>query len=111
MEKIGWAKAKKTPPKLQLGDIRPVADEKTLEALIAALRERRIWSAGLDVYADEPRVPAELVAMEQVVLLPHVGSATGPTRDAMARLVVDNLRAFARGEGPLTPVDETPWRG
>ena len=81
------------------------------DALIAALRERRIWSAGLDVYADEPRVPAELVAMEQVVLLPHVGSATGPTRDAMARLVVDNLRAFARGEGPLTPVDETPWRG
>ncbi len=78
-------------------------------ALIAALRDRRILSAGLDVYAGEPAVPAELVAMEHVVLLPHVGSATGPTRDAMARLVIDNLVSFARGEGPLTPVGETPW--
>jgi len=49
------------------------------------------------------------VAMEHVVLLPHVGSATGPTRDAMARLVADNIKSFARGEGPLTPVEETPW--
>jgi lactate dehydrogenase-like 2-hydroxyacid dehydrogenase len=79
------------------------------DALIAALRERRILGAGLDVYAGEPAVPSALVEMDHVVLLPHVGSATGPTRDAMARLVVDNLRSFARGDGPLTPVEETPW--
>ena len=79
-------------------------------ALIAALREKRILTAGLDVFAAEPEVPAELVAMEHVVLLPHVGSATGPTRDLMSQLVVDNLASFASGRGPLTPVAETPWR-
>ncbi len=78
-------------------------------ALIAALRERRILSAGLDVFRDEPATPPELVAMEHVVLLPHVGSATGPTREAMANLVVQNIESFARGDGPLTPVAETPW--
>ena len=79
-------------------------------ALISALREKRILTAGLDVFADEPRVPAELVAMEHVVLLPHVGSATGPTRDLMSQLVVDNLVAVVDGGAPLTPVAETPWR-
>ena len=79
------------------------------DALVAALRAGTILGAGLDVYEDEPRVRPDLVAMEHVTLLPHVGSATGPTREAMARLVVDNIRAFARGEGPLTPVAETPW--
>ena len=78
-------------------------------ALIAALRERRILSAGLDVFAGEPEVPAELVAMDQVVLLPHVGSASHATRDAMSALVVDNALSFAAGRGPLTPVAETPW--
>ncbi|MFV0281623.1 MAG: 2-hydroxyacid dehydrogenase [Rhodoblastus sp.] len=79
------------------------------EALVAALRDRKILTAGLDVYADEPNVPAELVEMEHVVLLPHVGSGTKYTRDAMGRLVVDNLGSFIGGRGPLTPVAETPW--
>ena len=78
-------------------------------ALIAALREGRILSAGLDVFAGEPEVPAELIAMDHVVLLPHVGSASHATRDAMSALVVDNVVSFAAGRGPLTPVAETPW--
>jgi lactate dehydrogenase-like 2-hydroxyacid dehydrogenase len=78
-------------------------------ALIAALRERKIMTAGLDVFADEPRVPQELIDMEHVVLLPHVGSASVHTRNAMGQLVVDNLLSYAAGRGPLTPVAETPW--
>ena len=80
-------------------------------ALIAALREGRILSAGLDVFAGEPDVPAELIAMDHVVLLPHVGSASHATRDAMSALVVDNALSYAAGRGPLTPVAETPWQG
>src|SRR5215470_18080420 len=79
------------------------------DALIAALKERKILSAGLDVYANEPNVPPELLAMDNVVLLPHVGSGSAPTRDAMNQLVVDNLLAWAAGKKPLTPVPETPW--
>lgn len=79
-------------------------------ALIAALREKRILTAALDVFADEPRVPGELMAMDHVVLLPHVGSASQHTRDAMSRLVVENLAAWADGNDVLTPVAETPWR-
>jgi lactate dehydrogenase-like 2-hydroxyacid dehydrogenase len=78
-------------------------------ALIAALKAGTILSAGLDVFVGEPRVPPELIAMEHVVLLPHVGSATAHTRDAMGQLVVDNLVAWAAGKPPLTPVPETPW--
>lgn len=78
-------------------------------ALIEALREKKILSAGLDVFADEPRVPKELIEMDHVVLLPHVGSASVETRRAMAQLVVDNLKSWADGKGPLTPVPETPW--
>lgn len=80
-------------------------------ALIQALRDKTILSAGLDVFADEPRVPAELIAMDHVVLLPHVGSASIETRRAMGQLVVDNLVSWFSGRGPLTPVAETPWRG
>ncbi|WP_186437991.1 2-hydroxyacid dehydrogenase [Chelatococcus daeguensis] len=83
-----------------------VVDEK---ALIAALRDRKILTAGLDVFEDEPRVPAELIAMDHVVLLPHVGSASVYTRNAMGRLVVDNLVSWFEGKGPKTPVAETPW--
>jgi lactate dehydrogenase-like 2-hydroxyacid dehydrogenase len=83
-----------------------VCDE---QALIAALRERKILTAGLDVFADEPNVPKELLEMEHVVLLPHVGSGTNHTRDAMGRLVVDNIASFIRDGAPLTPVVETPW--
>lgn len=78
-------------------------------ALIEALREKRILTAGLDVFAREPEVPADLIAMPHVVLLPHVGSASVTTRDAMNQLVVDNLVAVAQGHSPLTPIAETPW--
>lgn len=79
-------------------------------ALIKALQQKRILSAGLDVYAHEPEVPAELIAMDNVVLLPHVGSASVFTRSKMDQLVVDNILAWAAGKAPLTPVAETPWR-
>jgi lactate dehydrogenase-like 2-hydroxyacid dehydrogenase len=79
------------------------------EALIAALRERRILSAGLDVFADEPHVPQALIEMDHVVLTPHVGSGSEATRRAMEQLVVDNLVAWKDGRPPLTPVPETPW--
>jgi hypothetical protein len=79
-------------------------------ALIKALKEKRIMSAGLDVYAKEPDVPHELIAMENVVLFPHVGSASVYTREKMDQLIVDNILAWAAGKPPLTPVAETPWR-
>jgi lactate dehydrogenase-like 2-hydroxyacid dehydrogenase len=78
-------------------------------ALIKALQEKTIMSAGLDVFAREPEVPAELIAMDHVVLFPHLGSASVATRDKMDQLVVDNLLAWAAGKPPLTPVPETPW--
>ena len=78
-------------------------------ALIEALRNRTILSAGLDVFEDEPRVPQALIDMDQVVLLPHVGSASVHTRNAMGRLVADNLVSWFEHGRPLTPVAETPW--
>jgi len=84
-----------------------VVDE---EALISALKDRTILSAGLDVYLREPEVPQELIEMEHVVLFPHLGSASVYTRTQMDQLVVDNLLAWAAGRAPLTPVPETPWR-
>jgi lactate dehydrogenase-like 2-hydroxyacid dehydrogenase len=78
-------------------------------ALIAALRDRSIRAAGLDVFAHEPHVPPELVALPNAVLLPHVGSASVYTREAMGQLVVDNLRSWFHDGRPLTPVAETPW--
>jgi lactate dehydrogenase-like 2-hydroxyacid dehydrogenase len=80
------------------------------EALIEALREKRICAAGLDVFVNEPKVPAELIAMDNVVLFPHLGSATVFTRAQMDQLVVENLLSWAAGKGPLTPVPETPRR-
>ena len=76
-------------------------------ALIKALQDKTILTAGLDVYAHEPHVPAELIAMEHVVLFPHLGSASVHTRRQMDQLVVDNLLAWAEGKPPLTPVPET----
>ncbi len=78
-----------------------VVDE---QALIAALRHGVIKGAGLDVFEHEPDVPAELLAMDHVVLLPHVGSATKETRAAMAQLVLDNLAAHFSGQPLITPV-------
>jgi lactate dehydrogenase-like 2-hydroxyacid dehydrogenase len=73
-------------------------------ALIEALQQGRIAGAGLDVFADEPRVPAALIALDNVVLQPHVASATHPTRKAMGQLVIDNLAAHFAGKPLITPV-------
>jgi len=78
-------------------------------ALIKALREKKIHSAGLDVFFNEPEVPKEYLEMDNIVLFPHLGSATVFTRQKMEQLVVDNLLAWAAGKPLLTPVPETPW--
>jgi lactate dehydrogenase-like 2-hydroxyacid dehydrogenase len=80
-------------------------------ALIEALRTGAILAAGLDVFENEPHVPAGLIALDNSVLLPHVGSASEDTRNAMAECVVANLVAWSEDRPPLTPVPETPWRG
>jgi glyoxylate reductase len=67
-------------------------------ALVRELVSGRI-RAGLDVYAEEPNVPEELLGLPNVVLTPHIGSATGRTREAMTRVLVDNILALERGEG------------
>jgi lactate dehydrogenase-like 2-hydroxyacid dehydrogenase len=85
-----------------------VVDE---EAMIAALKSGAILAAGLDVFANEPAVPDELKAMQNVVLLPHIGSASVVTRNAMDQLVVDNLKAWFAGKPPLSPIAETPVKG
>src|SRR5438874_7232621 len=77
-------------------------------ALIAALKSGTILAAGLDVFEKEPNVPDELRALQNVVLLPHIGSASVVTRNAMDQLVVDNLKSWFAGKPPLTPVAETP---
>ena len=73
-------------------------------ALVEALVDGRLGGAGLDVFADEPRVPEALFKLDHVVLQPHVGSATVETRRAMGDLVVENLAAHFAGKPPLTPV-------
>ena len=80
-------------------------------ALIAALKEGRLAGAGLDVFANEPSVPADLIALENVVLLPHVGGATDHVMMMVGARLVENVRSFAGGKGPLDPVAETPWKG
>jgi lactate dehydrogenase-like 2-hydroxyacid dehydrogenase len=73
-------------------------------ALIEALQSGKLGAAGLDVFADEPRVPEAFLAMENVVLQPHVASATHQTRKAMGQLVIDNLAAYFAGRPLVTPV-------
>ncbi len=73
-------------------------------ALVELLQAGRLGGAALDVFADEPRVPEALLAMDNVVLAPHVGSATHKTRRAMADLVIDNLAAHFANKPLLTPV-------
>jgi glyoxylate reductase len=81
----------------------PVVDE---QALIAALQAGRIAGAGLDVYESEPvHSSSPLLAMENVITLPHVGSATEATRQAMVDLATDNVLAVLQGKPPLTPVN------
>ncbi|MBN8557889.1 MAG: D-glycerate dehydrogenase [Proteobacteria bacterium] len=74
-------------------------------ALAAALREGRLAAAGLDVFEGEPKVHPELLACRNVVLTPHIGSATVPTRRAMARLAADNLIGYLLHGNPLTPLN------
>jgi lactate dehydrogenase-like 2-hydroxyacid dehydrogenase len=77
------------------------------QALIEALQDGTILTAGLDVVEGEPQVPQALLDMEHVVLLPHVGSASVVTRAAMSQLVVDNLVNWQVSGEPLTPIPET----
>jgi lactate dehydrogenase-like 2-hydroxyacid dehydrogenase len=85
-----------------------VVDE---QALIAALRNRVIAAAGLDVFENEPQVPAELIAMDNVCLFPHIGSASVHTRALMGDLVADNLVSwFSRGKA-VTAIPEARERG
>jgi glyoxylate/hydroxypyruvate/2-ketogluconate reductase len=77
-------------------------------ALAAALRDKRIAAAGLDVFEGEPKVHPDLLTVPNVVLTPHIASASLPTRLAMARLAADNLIAFFEGKGPLTPINRAP---
>jgi lactate dehydrogenase-like 2-hydroxyacid dehydrogenase len=78
-----------------------VVDE---SALVELLQAGRLAGAGLDVFVDEPNVPAPLLALDRVALQPHVASATHETRAAMGRLVLDNVAAFVAGRPLLTPV-------
>ncbi len=75
----------------------PVVDE---AALVEALDAGRIAGAGLDVYEDEPRVHPGLIDRDDVVLLPHLGSATRESREAMGMRAIENLRAFFAGREP-----------
>jgi lactate dehydrogenase-like 2-hydroxyacid dehydrogenase len=75
-------------------------------ALVKALQDGTIKGAGLDVFADEPHVPAPLLTMDHVVLLPHVGSATNETRKAMGDLCKANLDSWFAGKGTLTLIPE-----
>ena len=79
----------------------PVVDEK---ALAWALRMHLIAGAGLDVFEEEPRVEPELLTLENVMVVPHLGSGTVETRTAMADLAARNVAAVLSGQGPLTPV-------
>jgi lactate dehydrogenase-like 2-hydroxyacid dehydrogenase len=78
-------------------------------ALIEALRRKTILAAGLDVFPSEPHVSPDLMALDNAVLLPHLGSASVATRNAMGQLVIDNLASWFKDGKPLTPVAETPW--
>jgi glyoxylate reductase len=79
----------------------PVVDE---QALIQVLKARKIFAAGLDVYEQEPKIPAELRKLPNVVLLPHLGSATRTAREAMARLAIQGVLALLGGKIPHNEV-------
>jgi glyoxylate reductase len=81
----------------------PVVDE---SALVEALEERHIFAAGLDVYEEEPKVHPKLLELENVVLAPHIGSASIETRDKMAEMAAKNLKAVLNGDEPPNPVNE-----
>ena len=79
----------------------PVIDE---QAMVQLLKNGELGGAGLDVFENEPAVPDALKALDNVVLMPHLGSATRETRAAMFDVVVDNLQAYFAGKALLTPV-------
>jgi glyoxylate reductase len=79
----------------------PIVDE---QALVDALRAKEIAGAGLDVFEFEPKINEGLLDRDDVVLIPHLGSATTETRDAMAMLAANNAVAISAGKSPLTPV-------
>lgn len=79
----------------------PVVDE--IE-LIKALKEKRIWGAGLDVYENEPYINEELRNLDNVVLLPHIGSATEETRNKMSIIAANNIKEVLCNNNPITPV-------
>lgn len=81
----------------------PVIDEK---ALVAALKEKRIYGAGMDVYEKEPNYEPELKHLDNVILLPHIGSATHETRAKMAMLAAKNVYEVLNDREPLTPIKE-----
>jgi hydroxypyruvate reductase 2 len=81
----------------------PIVDE---QALIAALKDKRIGGAALDVYEEEPTFPAELAKLENTVITPHIGSSTYETRERMADLVVKNVEAFFAGKPLVTVIPE-----
>ncbi|SKA83692.1 glyoxylate reductase [Caloramator quimbayensis] len=79
----------------------PVVDE---EALAYALKSRRIWGAGLDVFEKEPEINKELIKLSNVILLPHIGSATIETRGKMAMMAAQNIVEVLNGRAPINPV-------
>lgn len=84
----------------------PIVDE---AALVQALSAGGLGGAGLDVFEEEPSVHSGLLARDDVVLLPHLGSATRVTRRRMAEIALENVAAVLRGEPPVTPVNEVPF--
>ena len=86
----------------------PVVDE---PALVEALQTQRIRGAGLDVYEKEPLAESPLFQLSNAVTLPHIGSATGETREAMANRAVDNLRSALLGQRPQDLVNPQAWKG
>jgi glyoxylate reductase len=81
----------------------PIVDE---GALVAALESGHLGGAGLDVFENEPAVHPALLNRDDVVLLPHLGSATRQTRESMARIALTQVERVLRGERPTTPVNE-----
>ncbi|MFM8688705.1 MAG: 2-hydroxyacid dehydrogenase [Acidimicrobiaceae bacterium] len=100
---IGAPQFKKMKPTAYLVNTArgPIVDE---QALVDALKAREIAGAGLDVFEFEPKINEGLLDRDDVVLIPHLGSATTETRDAMAMLAANNAVAIANGKSPLTPV-------
>lgn len=79
----------------------PVIDE---DALVEALKMNEIWGAGLDVYENEPEIHPDLLEMDNVVLLPHIGSATTETREKMSQMAARNIIEVLEGREPVNPV-------